>query len=194
MLDALQRLDSEWFIAINHTRNGFLDVVMPIFTNRWIWIPLYIFMAYALFRQYGSRTIVIGLTIAIMILVSDQGANLFKNTIVKRPRPCQNTELLENNTIFTPDGCGGPYGYFSGHAANCFAISILVCLLMRRRNMDRWKTWLLLFVWALMVIWSRVYMGVHYPGDVLSGAVFGLIVGSITYYCLSKFYLAPRNA
>lgn len=193
MLDDLLRLDSEWFLAIHNVRNGFLDFVMPVFTNRWIWIPLYIFMAFALFRQYRKHTLVIALSIGFMILLSDQGANLFKNN-VKRPRPCHNVELIAKNAIITPNGCGGPFGYFSGHAANSFAISLMICLLMRRKNANRWKPWLLLFAWAFMVCWSRVYMGVHYPGDVFSGAVFGMIVSGVVYYCLSRFYLQPRNA
>src|ERR1044072_2912547 len=109
MLDELLKLDSDLFLSIHHVRNGFLDFIMPVFSNRWIWIPLYAFMALRVFRYYGPKTVVIALSIGLMILVSDQGANLFKNGI-KRPRPCHNTELLSTNTIVTPDGCGGPYG------------------------------------------------------------------------------------
>src|ERR1044072_6934448 len=122
MLHELLRIDSEWFLAINHFRNGFLDFVMPWFSNRWIWIPLYVFMAFAIYKYYGRKVGVIGLSIALMIVLSDQGANLVKNN-VQRPRPCHNTELLYANAVNAPEGCGGPYGYFSGHAANCFAIS-----------------------------------------------------------------------
>jgi undecaprenyl-diphosphatase len=193
-MDELLKLDTEWFIAIHSVRNGFLDFVMPIFTNRWVWIPLYILMAVAIFRQYGVRQFgIIALSIAVMILLSDQGANLFKDNVA-RPRPCHNPELLEKFHITTPNGCGGPYGYFSGHAANSFAISLMMCLLMRRKNIDRWKPWLTLFGWAIMVCWSRIYMGVHYPGDVLSGAVFGLLIASFVYFFLNRFYLTPRNA
>lgn len=192
-MDELLRLDTEWFMSIHSVRNGFLDFIMPVFTNRWIWIPLYVIMAFALLRRYGKRMAVIAPVIAIMILISDQGANLFKEN-VKRPRPCHNPELISTFHVTTPNGCGGPFGYFSGHAANSFAISLLMCLLVRRKDIDRWKPWLILFLWALMVSWSRIYMGVHYPGDVLSGAVFGMIVAGLVYFCLNRFYLTPRNA
>jgi len=193
MLEQLIHSDRELFLAIHHVRNGFFDVIMPIFTNRWVWIPLYAFFAWWLFRKFGSKMVVILPVVACMILISDQGANLFKNS-VKRARPCHDTELLQTGTIFTPDGCGGPYGFFSGHAANSFAIAIFMFLMTRKSKTEPSRLWLLIFVWSIVVCWSRVYMGVHFPGDVLAGALYGSLIGGAVYYALNKYYLDRNNA
>lgn len=193
MLDDLLRMDMDLFLSIHHTRNAFFDFIMPWFSNRWIWIPLYIFLAYRVFKAYNVKALIIVLAVALMILIADQGANLFKNN-VQRPRPCNNPELLIQGAVITPNGCGGPFGFFSGHAANSFALAVMLILLMRRNNIDRWKPWLWMFAWAIMVCWSRIYMGVHYPGDLLAGAIFGSSVAGIIYILLVKFYFERRNA
>jgi undecaprenyl-diphosphatase len=193
MLEELIRLDQELFVDIHGVRNGFLDFIMPVLTNRWVWIPLYLFFAWWLFRRYKAKTVVIILAAGLMILISDQGANLFKNN-VKRPRPCHDTELLKEHVIITPNGCGGPFGFFSGHATNSFALALFMFLLVLRTKTENWKPWLLVFIWAIMVCWSRIYMGVHYPGDVISGALFGMLVGGLVYLALVKFYFRRNNA
>jgi len=193
MLDDLLRMDSELFLSIHHLRNGFFDFIMPWFSNRWIWIPLYAFLAYKVYKAYNTKAVVIMLTVALMIVVSDQGANFFKNSI-QRPRPCNNPELLLHGGVITPDGCGGPFGFFSGHASNVFALSLIMILLMRRKDIDRWKPWLWMFAWAIVVCWSRIYMGVHYPGDVLCGAIYGSIIAGVVYILLTRFYLDKQDA
>lgn len=193
MLEELIRADKELFLTIHHFRNGFLDVIMPVFTNRWIWVPLYVFFAWWLYRKFKGQLIVIIPVVALMILISDQGANLFKNN-VKRPRPCHDIELLKTNVIITPNGCGGPYGYFSGHAANSWALAVLMFCMVTKADKEKRKWWLLLFAWAILVAWSRIYLGVHYPGDVLSGGIFGAIVGMSVFALLNKYYFNRKNA
>lgn len=193
MLDDLLKMDTELFLSIHQARNAFFDFIMPWFSNRWIWIPLYAYLVYTLFKLYRGHMIVIVLAVVAMVVISDQGANLFKNGI-KRSRPCHNPELLATGKVQIPEGCGGPYGYFSGHASNSFAVALLMLLLVRRKDQDRWKPWLWLMAWAIVVSWSRIYLGVHYPGDVASGAVFGLLVATTVYMLLAKFYLDKRNA
>jgi undecaprenyl-diphosphatase len=185
MLESLLATDQSAFIAIHSFRNEFLDAVMPVITNRWIWIPFYLLLAFWVFRTYKFRAVGIILAAGVLILISDQGANLFKNGI-KRPRPCHNVELLRQTTIITPQGCGGPYGFFSGHASNSFALAVFMFLLARKANSAKQNLWLLMFVWAAVVGWSRIYMGVHYPGDVLCGALFGTGVGAFVFFSLSK--------
>jgi undecaprenyl-diphosphatase len=193
MLEELLKTDTGLFLSIHHVRNAFFDFIAPWLSNRWIWIPLYLWLAAKVVKYYRAQSWVIILSVLVMIVISDQGANLFKNG-VQRPRPCHNTELLSAHSVVAPEGCGGPYGFFSGHAANSFALALILLLLIRRKNQDGWRPWLWLFAWAFAVAWSRIYLGVHYPGDVLSGAVFGMIVASCVYLLLTKLYLEKRNA
>ncbi len=193
MLDDLLRMDTDLFLSIHHVRNGFFDFLAPWLSSRWIWIPLYLWFAVVILNHYKSKSWIIILSVVVMIVISDQGANLFKNN-VKRSRPCHNTELLATGSVLMPEGCGGPYGFFSGHASNSFALALMMLLLSRRNNRDKWRPWLWMFVWAGTIAWSRIYLGVHYPGDVLCGAIFGMIVAACVYIGLSKFYLDKGNA
>lgn len=193
MLESLMQTDVDLFLGIHHARNGFFDFIAPWLSNRWIWIPLYLWLAVVIVRQFKNKAWVIIASIIVMTVISDQGANLFKNN-VKRPRPCHNEALLAQHEIFTPEGRGGPYGFFSGHASNSFALALMMVILSRRNNRDRWRPWLWMFAWAGAIAWSRIYLGVHYPGDVLCGAIFGMIVAGCVYIALSKLYLDKRNA
>ena len=121
MLDYLNRLDHSLFSAIHHWRNPFLDTLMPVVTNRWTWIPLYAFLAVLLSLRFRRQMLILVPVIALLVLCSDQSANLLKNNIC-RPRPCYDASL-EN--VITPDGCGGNYGFVSGHAANSMALAVL---------------------------------------------------------------------
>jgi undecaprenyl-diphosphatase len=193
MLEELVKIDTDLFVSIHHVRNGFFDFIAPWLSNRWIWIPLYLWLAFKVVKYYRAQSWAVILAVVLMIVISDQGANLFKNGI-KRPRPCHTTELLAQHEVLAPEGCGGPYGFFSGHASNSFALALIMLLLVKRKNQDAWRPWLWMFAWAIMVAWSRIYLGVHYPGDVFSGAVFGIIVACCVYIVLTKTYLDKRNA
>jgi undecaprenyl-diphosphatase len=141
-------------------------------SNQWIWIPLYILLGYWLYRRYHRFVIYFIVGIALLITLSDQGSSHLKDW-VQRPRP-SHTAQLADQVHLSAAGPGGEYGFVSSHAANSFALCVFLGLLLPRR--DRPFKWLLL-VWALFVCYSRVYNGVHYPGDVLGGMVLGSLLG-----------------
>jgi undecaprenyl-diphosphatase len=185
MLDSLDLFDRELFLSIHHFRNVVLDFIMPWITNRWVWIPLYALLLLLVYKSYGKKLVWIVPAIVVLIIISDQGANLMKNGF-KRPRPCHQVAISEQ--VVTPLGCGGPYGFVSGHASNSMALATFLFLLTFThgglRAQRKW--WILLFLWAAIVAWSRIYVGVHYPFDVLLGATFGALCGLLMYLLIRK--------
>lgn len=161
---------------------------MPWASNRWIWIPLYVLLLFFVWRRFGRQTITIAITVALLLLATDQTANLLKNS-VQRPRPCHDVALMDQQVI-TPLGCGGEYGFVSGHAANCAAIALFLFLLSGRAHgfapSANRKCWLLLFPWMILVCWSRIYLGVHFPFDVIGGMLLGFIFAVLFYFIYKK--------
>jgi undecaprenyl-diphosphatase len=176
MLESLIHWDTEIFLSIHHCRNSFFDVCASVFSSRGAFIPLYVFMAFVLWRVWGKQCWLPILAFGFLILSTDQTANYFKRTI-KRERPCYNAQI--NSQIITPDGCGGRYGFYSGHAANSAAAALFLWLLLRNKKNNRWA--LLLFFWSFLVSWSRIYQGVHYPLDVLTGTLSGFLWALLLY-------------
>jgi len=145
--------------------------VMLIVSMRPVWIPFYVLIAWLLVLKYGKRVWIPIALVPVLVLLTDQGSNLLKN-LVERPRPCH--EPLLEGLVHTVNGrCGGMYGFVSAHAANTFGIAAFTIPLLRRN----WYTWTVI-IWAVIVSYSRIYLGVHYPGDVLGGALLGLAAGA----------------
>ena len=176
-MDWLLELDRQAFLAINGLHTAWLDPIMAFCSGKLTWIPLYLLILSLVWRRAGWGGLLwFMLGVAITILLADQlSVHLFKNT-VQRLRPCHAQEL--QGLVYLPYGhCGGQYGFISSHACNCMAVALFGTLFARSKLLG----WLL-FLWAMVVSLSRVYMGVHYPGDVLCGAIFGLLVGSAVYF------------
>ncbi|MSP69872.1 MAG: phosphatase PAP2 family protein [Bacteroidetes bacterium] len=182
MIEAINKFDHQLFLLIHQWRNLFLDETMPFITSKWIWIPLYAILIYLIWKRFGNQTIIIIFTISVLILLSDQTSNFIKNEVA-RLRPCHNPTLQQ--LITTPAGCGGSYGFVSAHAANSFALATFLFLLSSAQkgfsNVKKRGVWALLFPWALLICWSRIYMGVHFPFDLLGGCFIGTFYASVLY-------------
>lgn len=172
--EAILDADRTAFLYINGARSELADLWMGYFSEALFWVPLYLAFLVLIKLRWEWKGLLWSLpVIGLMILLSDTGSVvLFKNT-VQRLRPCHAADL--QGLVHLVDGrCGGKYGFISTHASNHFAIAAFMIGMARRRP---WWLWMALLLWAAVVAYSRVYLGVHYPGDVVVGALYGSLVG-----------------
>lgn len=182
--ERLDALDREAFLAINGAHSPLFDLIMEAASSMVLWFPFYAFLLWLILRRHGDRAFAWSLLIiALMILCSDKGSvMLFKET-VQRLRPCHEPSLNGLVHLVYKD-CGGQYGFVSSHASNHFAIAVFMIGVLRAT--PRWSVAALLG-WAGIIAYSRVYLGVHYPGDVLAGGSYGAAVGSLAVVAFRRF-------
>jgi undecaprenyl-diphosphatase len=178
VIESLEEIDKSIFLALNGMHSSFGDTIMWYISTTYVWIPLYAFMLYYAFKKKGMRfaLIILGGAGLCVLLADLTSVHLFKNVFL-RYRPSHNVELqgLVHN-VMKPNGevyYGGMYGFVSSHAANVSAIGFFILLSFKNLN----KKWCLLVVWAMLVMYSRIYLGVHYPSDILVGSALGLLIG-----------------
>lgn len=184
MIEKLNELDTSLFLWLNGFHSPFWDKVMWFISGKVEWAPLYIaLLAYVIYK-YRWKSIWIFVAIALLITLADQiSTEVFKKGI-ERLRPTHNSEIRDLVHIVN-NYRGGMYGFVSSHAANSFAVAIFFTLLLNKR----WFT-ISIILWASIVSYSRIYLGVHYPGDILGGAILGILLAYLVYYLLS--YILKR--
>lgn len=174
MLDSLVHIDQSLFLILNGAHSPFFDQFFWYATKPIVWFPLYLLVLVLLIRTFKLRSITIVMALALMIAASDQLSNISKYG-THRLRPSHTPEI-EQMVHSVNDYKGGQYGFYSGHASTNFAIAVYLILFLRRKHL-----WLIpvLLVWASIMAYSRIYLGVHFPGDTLAGAIAGVLLGGL---------------
>ena len=175
-METLEALDRAAFLAINGWHAPWADGPMLVVSEMSTWFPLYLVFLFLIQRRFDRRGLWWAIPVlGLMILCSDKGSVILFKETVQRLRPCHEP-TLQGMVHLVKEGCGGRFGFVSSHASNHFAIALFMIGVLGGR--PRWALPALL-AWASLVAYSRVYLGVHYPGDVLVGALYGAGIGAI---------------
>ena len=187
MLQTLNQIDQTLTLSLNGSHSLFLDGVAATATQTITWMPVAVVLLYVVIRNNDLRAVgTIVLAIALSILIADQGASSICKPLFGRLRPTHEPSIMY--TIDVVNGYrGGKFGFISSHAANTFAVATLLTLLVRGRRLA-----IVLFGWALLNCWTRVYLGVHYVGDLMCGALWGTLVATGIYFAAKR--LCPTLA
>ena len=174
--NALIEWDRELLVNINSLHAPFWDNIMWWISDRLIWIPLYLSIIFFLVKIKGKDAMIAALAVGLCVLIADQVASGFCKPFFERLRPTHDPELKDIIHVVN-DYRSALYGFCSSHASNTVGIATLTCLLFR----NRWYA-ALIFSWALLNCYSRMYLGVHFPLDIICGALVGVAAGYISYY------------
>ncbi len=182
-MDYLLQLDESIFILINRTwQNSFFDWLLPYWRNKYFWLPAYFLFTLLLFLKVGKKGVPLLLFLGLTVTGSDLTSSFLIKESVQRIRPCNDPIFQEN--VFLRAPCGSGYSFTSSHAANHFAIATFLILALGLQ-LKRWRYGLLL--WAVSIGFAQVYVGVHYPLDVLSGFIVGGIIAFLMHYFHQRF-------
>ena len=169
----LQNLDRQLLLAINRACSPALDAVMVFVSNRTVWFPAYALLIGWLIYYFRRRALLLlPLVIGAVALADSISSRLFK-PYFGRLRPCHDADV--SALLHLPDGCGGQFGFLSSHAANSFALAVFLLIALPAGRLRGLKIGV--FGWAALLSYSRVYLGAHYPSDVLGGAMVGALLG-----------------
>lgn len=174
----LSDIDARLLLIVNGAHSPFFDSVMWCISGRWIWVPFYAVLAYLLFRRMSwKRASICLVTIGLIILAADQTCATLIRPEIGRLRPANFNNPLSSFVHVVNGYRGGRYGFPSCHAANTFALAVFMSLVIRHK----WFT-VMMFSWAFIVSYSRMYLGVHYFGDLFCGATIGSLFAVLFYY------------
>jgi undecaprenyl-diphosphatase len=174
MVQILQKLDTQLFLFLNSLHTNWLDPVMALITRRDTWFPAYLVLIFWLIYKNKREGVFQIVSIVLAILLADQLCSGILKPFVARLRPCYEPSL--NGLIHLVTECGGQFGFCSSHAANSFALATSVYLFFGKN-----KYTISLFFWALIVSYSRIYVGVHYPVDILFGGLIGVVFAHLSF-------------
>lgn len=184
MLEQLKIWDEQLFLFLNQFHTPALDPIIFLITKTEFWIPLFAYLLYIIFRTHGKNGWLAVAGILVAVALADQLTSAFMKPFFERLRPSHEPSL-QGIIHLVNDYHGGLYGFASGHAADTTAVSLFIFLLLRQTHRYAW----LIFLWTAAMSYTRIYLGVHYPGDVLVGMLVGLACG----YSCYRLYLLAKN-
>jgi undecaprenyl-diphosphatase len=171
-MEQLLKLDEQLFLWLNGIHSPWLDPIMAILTKTQSWVPLYLLLIYLIIKQYKKNSWICLVALTLVVLMTDQVTASIMKPYFERLRPSHEPSLA--SVIHLVDNQkGGQFGFASSHAANTFGVAMFVWLSLKKSNKFIW----LIFAWSIVMSYSRIYLGLHYPGDILVGASIGLLTG-----------------
>lgn len=174
MLDKILSLDTQLFVFLNGLGSETFDGLWLFITKQSNWTPLFLLLLYVIYRKIGGKqTVYMVLFIAVLLFFTDQITNLVKNGF-QRLRPCNNPEI---NSFIRIVQARKSFSFFSGHAANSMAAATFIYFVLR----EKIQYFGFLFLWPLIFAYSRIYLGLHYPGDIITGYLFGAFFGFLMF-------------
>lgn len=181
MMEKISQWDQSLFLFLNGFHSDFWDPIMFLMTKTQPWIPMYVFLSYLILRAYGKQSWWVFMAAGLTILFADQIASGLMKPYFERLRPCH--EPLLEGLVHNYGYCGGgKFGFASSHASNSFGVATLINLaLFFKYPAVKW-----LFPWAVIFSYTRIYLGVHYPGDIMMGALIGILSGMVAFYGMKK--------
>ena len=175
-------LDKQWLLAVNGSESVFLDSLAITLTTAATWIPLYVALLYVVMKNSANlkKVLLILACAGLCVLLAGTVDDVFVKPMVARWRPTRDPEIGMSVDIVNGYR-GGRFGFFSSHASNTFSIAIFFAWLVRSRLLT-----VTMVLWSLLNCWTRLYLGVHYPGDIMTGLLWGAVVGTLVWLLYYK--------
>lgn len=186
IIHQLEQIDTEVFLFFNGMHCELFDYFMMIVSHRFAWIPFYAAFIWVMIVNFHWKVILTTiLAVALLVLLCDQTASGLLKPMVERLRPSNLDNPISPMVHVVNEYRGGRYGFPSSHSANSWGVTFLAMYLVRSRNLN-----IFMMIWAAIVSYSRTYLGVHYPGDLLVGMLIGFVMASLVFWIYQHCFKA----